>query len=77
MSKKEAWTYTKWLTSLSAGLYTCIVLFCLISWILTREYPNEILESVSVPFMTVIGGYFTKSLFENKWKNTMKEDNNA
>ena len=76
MYKREAWTYTKWITALSTGLYFGIVLFCVVAWVIERDYPGEILQSVSVPFMAVIGGYFGKSLFENKWKNASKEDSN-
>ena len=75
MSRKEAWTYTKWITALSTGLYFGIVLFCVVAWLLKGDYPNQILESVSVPFMAVIGGYFGKSLMENKWKNSNSSEN--
>lgn len=74
--QKEAWTYTKWITAINTALYFGLVLFSLVSWVVTarREFPQEILSSVTVPYMSVMGFYFGKSLLENKWKSTTKSE---
>ena len=66
--EREAWTYTKWITAINTALWVFVVLFSLVLWVLTREFPEEILTSVSLPYMAVMGFYFSKSLLENKWK---------
>lgn len=67
--EREAWTYTKWITAINTALWVFIVLFSLVFWSFKREFPEDILQMVSVPYMAVMGFYFGKSLLENKWKS--------
>jgi hypothetical protein len=66
--EKEAWTYTKWITAINTMLYVGIVIFSLVMWAWKREWPEDLLQAVSLPYMAVMGFYFGKSLLENKWK---------
>lgn len=68
--EKEAWTYTKWITAINTMLYVGIVIFSLVMWAWKREWPEDLLQAVSLPYMAVMGFYFGKSLLENKWKGT-------
>jgi hypothetical protein len=71
--EREAWTYTKWITALNTALWVAVVLYSIVFWTATREFPEDILQAVSLPYMAVMGFYFGKSLLENKWKHSTKD----
>ena len=68
---------SKKLAAAVTQIFICTAVAGWASWFLTGEVPMQLLNFVSVPFMVVISGYFTKSCIENCNKisaGTKKED---
>ena len=66
--KKQKISFSKKLTLFISGIWTFLVVFCLVFWIIDRDYPSEIFNAVTVPFVTILTSYFVKSGVENKSK---------
>ena len=66
--KKIKMQFSKKLTLFISGVWLFLLAFCLIFWVISREYPNEIFNAVTVPFVTILTSYFVKSGYENKTK---------
>ena len=63
--KPEKPETSKRLAIIVTNVFICTVAIAWISWFKTGEVPPQLLNFVSVPFMVVVSGYFTKSCIEN------------
>ncbi len=72
---KQPLEFSKKLALVVTGLFFLTWVVAWFSWFTKGELPSELLEFITIPFCTVITGYFAKSGFENnsKIKNSQNE----
>jgi hypothetical protein len=59
---------SKMLVVINTVFFFGVVIFCMVSWLLYRAMPTELLIYVSAPYVTVNASYFGMAAYVNRQK---------